>query len=83
MTLFVNGANETAVTPTSLSTADYSIYDDPYADPITGAPLPDANPAFIGAIRDANDTSFQGWTCNAGYFNFGGSGGSCNALPPA
>lgn len=83
VTLFVNGANETAVTPTSLSTPDYSIYDDPYADPITGAPLPNANPTFIGAIRDANDTSFQGWTCNAGYFSFGGSGGSCNALPPA
>jgi hypothetical protein len=77
--LFVNGANETAVAvtdPTPFNT-------DSFADPITNQPNPLTATTFAGAIRNSSDTSFQEWTCNAGYFSFGGGGGSCNALPPS
>lgn len=44
---FINGANETAVTPFMVSTIS-SFFE---------------NVSYIGAVRDANDTRFQGWTC--------------------
>ncbi|MEH6716251.1 hypothetical protein [Parasphingorhabdus flavimaris] len=44
---FVNGANETGVTPFAVSGVN-SFFED-------------VN--YIGAVRDANDTRFQGWTC--------------------
>ncbi|MEO1043972.1 MAG: hypothetical protein AAFX04_00875 [Pseudomonadota bacterium] len=45
--IFINGANETAVTPFDVTAIDsfFQAVD------------------FIGAVRDANDTRFQGWTC--------------------
>lgn len=45
---FINGANETARTP--------------YAN-ITSLSAFFTNPGHIGAVKDANDTWWQGWTC--------------------
>jgi len=36
---------------------------------------------YIGAVRDANDTWFAGWTCNSNRLNFGEQSGACTALP--
>jgi len=53
---FVNGANETAVTPVTYAA-------------LADAELPPAHKAFlttvtyIGAVKDAADTWWQGWTC--------------------
>lgn len=77
--LFVNGPIETAALvsdPTPYNT-------DPFGDPITGQPNLLTTSTYVGAISGTNDTSFQGWTCNAGFFTFGGSGGSCNVMPPS
>ena len=38
-------------------------------------------PTYIGAVRDANDTRFQGWTCNSATANFGSTSGSCTLIP--
>ncbi len=62
---FANGANETAVTAFDAATLN------PFFMTTT----------FIGAIRDANDTRFQGWTCNSATANFGGTGSACTTLP--
>lgn len=63
--LFVNGAGE-AVRPavTNLSTIS-SFF---------------TNTNYVGAVRDASDTWYRGWTCDSGYANFG-SGASCTAIP--
>ncbi|MCZ8320817.1 MAG: hypothetical protein O9296_04430 [Novosphingobium sp.] len=38
--------------------------------------------AWIGAVRNAADSWFAGWTCNMSYANFGtGNSGSCTSLP--
>ena len=37
--------------------------------------------AYIGAVRDASDTWYQGWTCNSTTANFGTSSKSCSAIP--
>lgn len=44
---FINGANETAVTPYKASTI-HSFFTDT---------------SYIGAVKDANDTWWRGWTC--------------------
>lgn len=37
---------------------------------------------WIGAVRNAADSWFAGWTCNTSYLNFGaGNSGSCTSLP--
>lgn len=36
---------------------------------------------YIGAVRDANDTWYQGWTCNSNRLNLGAMSGACTALP--
>lgn len=64
--LFVNGANESGFTAT---------------DPKTIASYFDTT-AYIGAVRNASDNWFAGWTCNSGAGNFGsGNSGSCASLP--
>lgn len=40
-----------------------------------------AVPTYIGAVRDASDTRFQGWTCNSATASFGSSSGACNVIP--
>jgi hypothetical protein len=62
---FINGANETAFPAvTNLSTIS-SFF---------------TNTNYIGAVRDANDTWYRGWTCDSGYVTFG-SNQSCLAVP--
>jgi hypothetical protein len=53
---FINGANETAVTPTNITaiagnTLPAAVRD--FLTPVT----------YIGAVRDSSDTWWQGWTC--------------------
>ncbi|GAA4770080.1 hypothetical protein GCM10023219_15690 [Stakelama sediminis] len=67
--LFVNGANENAVTPFDAAT------------------LNDTGDTFfettdhIGAVKDANDTWYQGWTCSSATVDFGGGESACSSLP--
>ena len=66
--LFINGANETAV---------------PAFDATT---LNDATAFFvrtnyIGAVKDAADTWYAGWTCNSETASFGATSGACTTLP--
>ncbi len=63
--VYVNGPNETARTPFNASTVN------PFF----------VNTDYIGAVKDANDTRFQGWTCNSATANFGSSSIACTALP--
>ncbi len=64
--LFINGTNETAVTAFNASTLD------PFFDVTT----------YVGAVRDANDTWYAGWTCNSATANLGTSvTGLCTSLP--
>lgn len=62
--VFVNGANEAAVPAFNASTLS------PFF----------VNTSYIGAVRDANDTWYRGWTCDSATANFG-SGSNCTALP--
>ena len=65
-TTFVNGANESAVVAT---------------DPKTLSSFFDVT-TWIGAVRNAADSWYTGWTCNMSYANFGtGNSGSCTSLP--
>lgn len=69
--VFINGANETAVPVTNPTTFN------------TGAGPVNQFTAvtFIGAVQNAADTNFAGWTCNSGFANFGATSQSCNTLP--
>jgi hypothetical protein len=78
--VFINGANEAAVPATDPTTFN--------ADAFAGAGQPNAAAPnrlsavnYIGAVRDANDTWFAGWTCNSGYVSFGAGSGLCTAIP--
>jgi hypothetical protein len=70
--VFVNGANETAVVATNPTTFN-----------IAGSTAPNQFTAgtYIGAVQNASDTWYAGWTCNASYVNFGSTSGLCTALP--
>ncbi len=64
--VFVNGANETAVTAFDASTLNA------YFDAT----------AYIGAVRNASDTWYEGWTCNTDAASFGTTNtGLCSTLP--
>ncbi len=64
--LFINGANETAVIA---------------SNPATFSPFFAAT-TYIGAVKDANDTWYAGWTCNSGTATLGTSvTGLCTSLP--
>jgi hypothetical protein len=62
---FVNGANETAVVATNPQTYDAAF---------------DAT-TYVGAVRDANDTWYAGWTCNSATASFGSTSTACTSLP--
>jgi hypothetical protein len=62
---FVNGTNEAAVTPTNPQNFD-AAFD------IT---------TYVGAVRDAGDTWYAGWTCNSATASFDSSGTACTSLP--
>jgi hypothetical protein len=64
--LFVNGANETAVVATN---------------PTTLSAFFDAT-TYIGAVQNSTATWFTQWTCNSSYASFGtGNTGNCTAVP--
>ena len=75
--VFINGANEAAVTATDPTTFN--------ADSIGGANSSAPNKltavTYIGAVQNASDTWYAGWTCNSGYASFGSTSLSCTALP--
>lgn len=62
---FVNGPSETAVAPFNAKTLD------PFFDTTT----------YIGAVKDANDTWYKGWTCNSATADLGNPGNLCTSLP--
>jgi hypothetical protein len=62
---FINGANETAAVAIDPKTAD--------------AAFDTTN--YVGAVRDANDTWYAGWTCNSATANFGTTSTACTSLP--
>lgn len=64
---FINGANETAAVAVNPQTIDAEF--DAIAAP------------YVGAVRDASDTWYAGWTCNSATANFGTTGGACTSLP--
>jgi hypothetical protein len=65
--LFVNGATETLFKPYDAKTLN-AFFD---------------TTAYVGAVRDASDTWYRGWTCNSATADFGAESGSCSALPVA
>ena len=76
--LYINGATETAVTPFDVSTLNGQTFN---GIELTRAGFFD-QPTYIGAVKDASDTWYQGWTCNSGTANFGtGNSGLCTSLP--
>ncbi len=62
---FVNGANETALVATDPKTVDTAF------DTTT----------HVGAVRNATDTWYAGWTCNSVTANFGTGSSACTSLP--
>ncbi|MFM1886460.1 MAG: hypothetical protein RL026_1617 [Pseudomonadota bacterium] len=63
--VFVNGANETALTAIDPKTVDASF----------------DTTNYVGAVKDANDTWYAGWTCNSTTANFGATSTACTSLP--
>src|SRR3546814_1056701 len=63
--LFVNGATETALTAFDAATLD-GFFD---------------TTAYVGAVADANDTWYAGWTCNSATASFGDTSGNCTDIP--
>ena len=63
--VFVNGATETALEP-----FDATALDDFF----------DAT-AYVGAVADANDSWYAGWTCNSATASFGDTSGNCTDIP--
>ena len=63
--VFINGANETARTPFDAKTIDA------FFDTTT----------YVGAVKDANDTWYAGWTCNSKIASFSATGSACTTLP--
>jgi hypothetical protein len=76
--LFINGANETAVPAFNASTFNGEVFN---GITLTPAGFFDAT-SYIGAVRDASDTWYQGWTCNSSHASFGtGNTGLCTSIP--
>lgn len=64
---FINGANETAAVAVNPQTIDAEF--DAQTTP------------YVGAVRDANDTWYAGWTCNSATANFGSTSSNCTTVP--
>jgi hypothetical protein len=78
--VFINGANETGVTATDPT----AFNNDTLAgagQPNTAAPNRLTAVTYIGAVRDAADTWYQGWTCSASFVSFGAGSPSCTVTP--
>ncbi len=76
--LFINGANETAVTAFDQTTLNGRVFN---GITITPAGFFDRT-TYIGAVSGASDTWYQGWTCNSTTAALGTSlTGNCTTLP--
>ena len=76
--LFINGANETAVTAFDQTTLNGRVFN---GITITPAGFFDRT-TYIGAVSGASDTWYQGWTCNSTTAALGTSlSGNCTTLP--
>jgi hypothetical protein len=65
---FINGATETAIPAVNAA----SLFAAPFFDATT----------YVGAVKDASDTWYRGWTCNSATADFGtGNTGLCTSLP--
>jgi hypothetical protein len=62
---FINGANEAAATATNPQSLDAAF---------------DAT-TYVGAVRDASDTWYAGWTCNSATATFSATASACTSLP--
>ena len=77
--VFVNGANETGVAATDPTTFN--------ADSFAGTGQPNAAApnrltavTYIGAVQNAADSWYQGWTCTVAWATIGGGSRACTAL---
>ena len=65
--IYIDGSNESAIVATDPKTTLSSFFD---------------TTTYVGAVKDAADTWFAGWTCNSVAANFGaGNSGDCTSLP--
>jgi hypothetical protein len=62
---FINGANETAVVATNPQTLDAAF----------------AATTYVGAVQNATDTWYAGWTCNSATATFDTTSTACTSLP--
>jgi len=62
---FVNGASEAAFAATNPATIDAGF----------------TATTYIGAVQNASDTWYAGWTCNSTTASFGSTSSSCTTLP--
>ena len=62
---FVNGANEAAAVATDPKSLDASF----------------DTTNYVGAVKDAADTWYAGWTCNSATASFGTASTACTSLP--
>jgi len=62
---FINGATETARPAFAAATLG-SFF---------------VSPGYVGAVKDATDTWYAGWTCNSATLNFGATSSACTTLP--
>ncbi len=63
---FINGANETAAVATDPASVDAAF---------------EAN-NYVGAVQNATDTWYAGWTCNSTVATFDTTSTACTSLPP-
>lgn len=77
ISIFINGATENAVTPFDASTYNGRVIN---GIEVTRAGFFDKT-SYIGAVKDASDTWYQGWTCNSSTADFGTGGSLCTSLP--
>jgi hypothetical protein len=63
---FVNGANETAAVATNAQAIDAAF----------------AATTYVGAVQNATDTWYAGWTCNSATATFDTTSTACTSLPP-
>jgi hypothetical protein len=75
--VFVNGAGETGVPATDPTPFN----NDQFQTANAAAPNRLEAVSYVGAVRNASDSWFAGWTCNSGYVNFGNTSGNCTAVP--
>ena len=75
--VFINGANETAVTATN----PVPFNDDPFQPVNAAAPNRLTSVTYIGAVQNAADTWYSGWACTSGYANFGAASAVCTSIP--